>query len=350
MLILSLLLHGVIFFVPLSLTSQTEAEPEPEEELVSLTQLPPVNQPAAAPTPAPIQPTPQPQPRAAAPQVTTPRPQPRASAPPPVQTSPQPQTSPSAVQPASPQPPGRPPADQFLADFPRYPGAQPGSSGLPPQFDQVSQKTSDAMTVVDDWFRQELSASGYTASALEATATRIVYQVSRQGTTQFLTLIPNPTDVGTNILLSPQPLPSDLGAVQVEDPIVGQFYSELPVPDINPNFDNVQRVSEPEFLLANPTSFFSTLGSFQEGSYIEPELMGGIRRAVVVRGIDPQSLFANLSNRLSIGAYEVVSQTSYGGGDLYEVTRDGVTGYLSLVPTRNGGDTVVFIWQERPPF
>jgi hypothetical protein len=206
------------------------------------------------------------------------------------------------------------------------------------------------MTGVDSWYRQQLTAKGYTASPLETTPVRIVYQVTRQGETQFLTLIPNPTDVGTNILLSPNPLPEDLGTVAVEDPIVGQFFSELPIPDINPNFDNVQRVSEPDFLLSNPEAFFSSAGSFEEGSYIEPTLRSEIRRAVVVRGIDPQSMFNDdLANRLIIGAYEVMPVGSYGGGDLYEMTRDGVTGYLSLIPSLNGEDTVIFIWQDSPP-
>jgi hypothetical protein len=259
-----------------------------------------------------------------------------------------------SVQPAQPaqpaEPPPPPPADAFVADFPIYPGAEPGSFGLPPAFDPVSQRTQDAMTGVDSWYRQELAARGYTASPLETTPVRITYQVTRQGETQFLTLIPNPSDVGTNILLSPEPLPADLGAVQVEDPIVGQFFSELPVPDIDPNFAMVQRVSEPDLLLNDPTAFFSDSGRFEEGSYIEPTMRSEIRRAVVVRGIDPQSMFNNdLSNRLMIGAYEVTPVGTYGGGDLYQLTRDGVTGYLSLVPSQNGQDTVIFVWQEAPP-
>lgn len=357
MLLASLLLHGLIFLMPTNSEAELPVEEVPEEEAITLTQLPPVNQPAPQATPKPTAPRPAavpPVPRPAAPAAPRPAapPAPRPAAPPPVQAAPRPQAAapaPAAPTPAAPAPAAPPPAptaDQFLVDFPQYPGATPGALGLPPGFEQFSKKTQDALSAVDSWFQQQLADKGYTASPVETNPNRTVYQITRQGTTQYLTLIPNPTDVGTNILISPQQLPADLGAVQVEDPLVGQFFTELPVEQVDN--DLYQRVSEPDALLSQPNAFFESAGAEDQGFYIEPPLHSGIRRAVVVRGQDAVTYSASLTQRLEIGGYQITPQAEYGGGQLLQLTRDGVTGYVSIVPTLDGTSTAVFIWTDTP--
>ncbi|MBD2464509.1 hypothetical protein H6G89_26235 [Oscillatoria sp. FACHB-1407] len=348
MLLLSLVLHGLLFFVPFG-SSEPEAPAEPEEETVTLTQLPPADQPVAQPSPSPRA-TPAPRPRPSVlPRARVNAPPARRNAPPPVRSNRQ---EPVAAAPTTPVAPTAPPANDFLRDFPRYPGARTGTVGLPPAFASQGQNTSDAIRAVDSWFERELAAKGYTAAAFESEANRVVYEVSRQGTTQYLTLLSNPTDVGTNILITPQPLPADLGSVSVEPPEVAQFFTELPIPDIDADNPNpaFERVSEPGLLLSQPNAFFASLGSDEGGFYIEPELRSEVRRAVVALGqTDPQALFTNeLQNLLEIGAYEIAPQGNYGGGLLYQLQRDGVTGYISLVPATNGRDTVIFVW-EKPP-
>jgi hypothetical protein len=231
-------------------------------------------------------------------------------------------------------------------DFPQYPGATPGALGLSAGFEQFSQQTQDAMAEVDSWFQQQLTEKGYTASPVETNPSRVAYQITRQGTTQYLTLISNPEGVGTNILISPQQLPADLGAVQIEDPLVGLFFTDLPVEQVDN--DTFQRVSEPDLLLNEPSAFFESAGSEDQGFYIEPQLRDGIRRAVVVRGQDAATYLASLSQKLDIGGYQVTPQAEYGGGQLLQLTRDDVTGYLSIVPTQDGTGTVVFIWTNAP--
>jgi hypothetical protein len=348
MLLISLAIHGVLLFTPTSFDSpKPEASPE-AEQTVSLTQLPPDNQPAAQPSP-PTRPTPRPRPSAVAPRVRQAAPPPlRRSAPPPVQ----------AIAPSQVAAPSRPtPANSQLDADLVYPGSTAGSFGLPPAFDSRSRKTNDNVANVANYYESALAEKGYTVSPTEQSSTRTVYQVSKQGLTRYITLIPNPTGAGTTILVSEQPLPADLSDVQIEDGGVQTFFNDLPVPVVDPNGNRWQQVSEVEQLLSDPNAFYSDLGS-SDGFVIEPTLRPGIRRAVVGVGQLPQDVFADISRKLEIAYYTVTTAGSYGGGDLYQVTREetndrgeptNVTGYLSIVPTATGQDTVVFIWEQRPP-
>lgn len=348
MLLISLAIHGILLFTPTSFDSPTP-EPSPEEEqTVSLTQLPPVNQPVAQPTPA-TGPTPRLRPSGVAPRV-------RQTAPPPLRRrAPSPVRAGATSQVAAPSrpAPSNSPLDADLV----YPGSTAGSFGLPPAFDSRSRKTNDNVANVASYYESTLAEKGYTVNPTEQGSTRTVYQVSKQGLTRYITLIPNPTGAGTTILVSEQPLPADLSDVQVEDVGVQSFFNDLPVPVVDPNGNRWQQVSEVEQLLSDPTAFYSDLGS-SDGFVIEPTLRPGIRRAVVGVGQTPQGVFEDIADKLEIAYYTVATVGSYGGGDLYQVKREetndqgeptDVTGYLSIVPTTNGQDTVVFIWEQRPP-
>ncbi len=331
---------------------QPEPTEIPEEEAITLTQLPTLNAappqeaPPQAPPPAPPAEIPPPRPAAATPVPATPAP--RAAAPPPVAATPAP--TPTAQPTVAPAPAPTPATeDPFLVDFPRYPGTESGSFGLPAAYDPFSQRTEDAIAQVSSFFERELQAKEFSAQLLEDEPNRKVYQVSKAGTTQYLTLFPNPEGAGTSIVLSPEPLPTDLAASSVVSPEEASFYADLPVPTVSGNDDNYQRLSEPEFLLSQPSAFYEDLGDTGGGSYIEPQLRSAIQRAVLAaRQPDPQALFAEIQNRLEIAYFEVESAGSYGGGDLYQINRDGITAYLSLVPTQTGTGTAIFVWNRAP--
>lgn len=344
MLLASIGLHALVLLFPFP-QPQAEAPEKPEEETVKLTQVQPQNRPTPKAAPSPTA-------RAVRrPTLTRPiaaLPRPASIAPVPFQSS-----APIAPAPIAPAPVAPAPAttDAFAANFPRYPGAQPGSFGLPPTYDPFSQKTTDALGAVDGWFRQQLQSKGFTVQPMEqvSQAGRSSYAVSKDVQTKYLTLIPNGSGAGTSILVSDQPLPADLSSQRVISPEEQQFYADLSsvLPETDPN-GAWHDIDDPR-VLAQPAAFYEGTVSQEEfltGSIAQ--LRAGIERGFLGVGQTDAAVSADFSNRLQIAEYQVTPKGSYGGGTLYQISRDGVNGFISIVPTADGSAIAVFIWNRSP--
>jgi hypothetical protein len=338
MLLASIGLHALVLMIPTA-SEKPKAE-KPKEEAIKLTQLAP----KTTARPAPKVPKPA-VPKVAVPRVAVPR---AATIP---STRPAPPVAPAAAASAASDKPDAP--DPFDKVF-DYPGAVAGSFGLPPAFDPFSQKTADPLTQVDGWFQQQLKTKGFLLQQSEAASTgRAVYQVSsKEGQVRFLTLIPNPDGAGTSILVSPSALPKDLAAAasSVVSPEEQQFYSDLtavvPIPDVEIS-NGWQEIDNPN-LLTEPASFYAEMLSeqdYQQG--LVAKFLPGVERAVISSGRSPADLYADISVRLEAAAYQVTPKGTYGGGELYQIARDGVTGFVSVVPTTDGSAAVV-IWSDAP--
>ncbi|MBD3881140.1 hypothetical protein IFO70_05175 [Phormidium tenue FACHB-886] len=350
MLLASLGLHALFLLFPLSADQPIKPPEQKPEEKISLTQLPP--QESILKTPA--SPNPQVQPSRVTPRVTprvttvqrtpaVPRPSVAvapAAAPSPPAAQPSPAASPVVENTAS-------AADPFAADFPQYPNDQPGSFGLPAAFDPFSRKTADSMEQVSGWFQSQMQATGFLAQPVTQ-AGRTVYQVSKDGKSKFLSLIPNAQGAGTSIILSDQLLPDDLGSSNVVSPEEQAFYQNLAeiIQDANP--DSAWQDLDNPRILPEPSAFYARVVSEQEylsGSI--SELQPGIERKVVHVGQTPEALFADIATMMQTAEIEVAPQGTYGDGALYQLSRDGVTRFLSLVPTQDG-NTAIFIWTNSP--
>jgi hypothetical protein len=339
MLLASLGLHALILLFPLSSEQPTKPQTKSEEK-INLTQVPPKGAAAPQTRPQPSKPLPPLATRSTLPKVTarsvvrsqTVAPTRSAASPQPAPAQPKPQ--PTAV-------------DPFAAAFPQYPGVQPGSYGLPTDFEPFSQKTTDAVDRVSNWFQSQFKSKGFQAQSVEQSG-RTVYQVSKDGKSKFLTLIPNPQGAGTSIVLSDQLLPDDLGGGSVVSPQEQAFYQNLAeiIQDANPNsawhdLDNPR-------ILPDPNAFYAAVVNEQE--YLAggiSQLQPGVERKVVHVGQSPEALFAQISTMMQTAEIQVTPQGTYGGGALYQLQRDGITRYLSLVPTQDG-NTAIFIWTRAP--
>jgi hypothetical protein len=332
MLFASVALHALILFFPTP-SQKPKAEKPKEEEAIKLTQLAPKSKTVVRPVPKPAVV----RPRVAVKPPTTPR-----------LNVPAPPIAPAA--PAAAKPDAADPFDKVFD----YPGSVAGSFGLPPAFDPFSKKTTDPLDKVDSWFQQQLKTKGFLVQSTEAAATgRAVYQVSsKDGKTKYLTLIPNPEGSGTTILVSDSPLPKDLVAAgqNVVSPEEQSFYADLtnviPIPDVEIS-NGWQEVDNPNVLL-EPASFYSEVLSeadYQNGGVAK--FLQGVERAVIAEGRSPDEAYADISSRFEVAYYEVTSKGTYGGGSLYQISRDGVTGFLSIVPTTDGS-AAIFIWSSPP--
>lgn len=337
MLLISLALHGLLMLMPLP---DKEAPEKKEEKSVKVTQLPTTNSP---PTIKRSQPSPKPAPPKVVKQITRPpvlanrpRTQPIVQAPRSQQV--QPTLSPIApspvaatLTPTTTPPETAPATDTALADFPLFPGAKAGCLEVQSCF-----QTGNALDKVAAYFEKELPARKFTAQVDTDEPARKVYQVSRSDfPAQYLSLIS--TEQGTIYVLADQPRTLDDLKNAVDVP--PEFYTILA---------EVGEELEDESPFKNPNDFYTKLESQdQDGSLIPAEQREEIEGVKLVSGQTPDAVYTNLAPSLQ-SIFEVSESGDYGGGSLYKLKKDSFTGYLNLVPTKDGAGTIVVLWSDPP--
>ncbi len=216
-------------------------------------------------------------------------------------------------------------------DFPIYPGSQPGCFGLPSCL-----QTNDPLQQVADYYSKELPAKKYAIKPTIREATRQVFQVSRKGEGQFLSIIQ--TENGQAIVLSDAPRSLDdlRKAVEVP-PEVAAILSSLAAENAKPD-DFVQ----PDLAYAK-----STEKGYASGAFIpKPEVVNiSLVRSYSFDTMMNEFFRSNLQN----AGFEVIDlPQDFGGGKLYQVNKDSTKLYLSLLPTKSGEDTLIVTWKNQP--
>lgn len=370
MLIASLSLHGLLLVIP----THSEKKPAPaikkEPEKVKITQLPtstsspmPKVSPLAAVKPSPLvapaKPSsvipkpivtrpdpiraqsitppippissisrPKPQPIATpltpaqSPSVAAPVPSPSAGASP---STPAPSTSVAASTPVP-----SPPTQDPFADFPIYPNATAGSSGLLiGDVDKAARTVKADLATVVAYYKTELDTRKFNPKPPTPDETDLkVFPVSKGGVSQYLHL----KNIGENtiIVLAPQPLDlKNLANLEVEPPEAREFQTvlgQLVNVDVLPAIGLVDLQDSAPFQGGNVKSL---LGEFKE--------------------ITPQALGVSLEQGLRGAGFEVSPiSTNFGGGILYQVKKGSYIGYLSLAPTKTSGRTGIITLKKSP--
>lgn len=336
MLLISLALHGLLMLMPVP---DKEAPQRKQEKSVKVTQLPTTT------TPLKVKRS-QPSPKPAPPKVVTlitrqpvlanrPRPQPIVQAPRSrqVQATPSPIAPPVAATPTpSPiSPEAAPTTDTALNEFPIFPGAKAGCLEVQSCF-----QTGNALDKVAAYFEKELPARKFTAPVNTDEPSRKVYEVSRNDfPAQYLSLIS--TEQGTIYVLADQPRTLDDLKNAVDVP--PEFYTILA---------EVGEELEDESPFANPTDFYTKLESQDaDGSLIPAEQREEIEGKKLVPDQTTDAVYTSLLPSLQ-SIFEVSESGDYGGGSLYKLKKDSFTGYLNLVPTKDGTGTIVVLWSDPP--
>ena len=319
MLLLSLGLHGLLLFMPLG--SKPKPTPAAKPESVKITQLAASSKPAAKPSPKLSS-------KVNRRAVLPPR-QPAVTLPPrQAIVAPVPSPVRPAPTPAADEKPAAAVKDP-LADFPRYPNAQPGSLDLfEGVIDQASQYTKDGLEQVAAYFEAQLPVKGYAAEDLNSDKPNLkVYQVTKDSKLQFLHLIFQP-EKGTVIVVAPQQLTLD-------------------------NLEN----SEVEVLSPEKSLFDDTLVEFDSqvglGINTETEIAEFGSEAVdALRGKalskTPDQVSPAFQKSLEAAGFAVSAAGDYQGGPLYQVTQGAFTHYLSFIPAKDGQGTLIVTWKKSP--
>ena len=183
------------------------------------------------------------------------------------------------------------------------------------------------MTEVSTFFERELTAKKYAAELTINEPNRKVFQVSRNGLTQYLSLI-NVEGKGTLYVLSEAPRTLADLAQAIEVP--GAIYSVL---------SNLYAEEAGRANFTQPDAFFTAQG-------LRPEV--GIAQLVTGENyaIFFDTYFRN--NLVNNGFESSNAPQSYGGGLLYTVTKDDLTLYPVMLPTADGTGTLVVVLKSLP--
>ncbi len=377
--LISIGLHGLLLIMPLAGVHQQSAPPIPKEEKVKLTELPTevvtTNPSSATPQPSPsalaqspevksidrssaskspqltispkpiptTKPSPNASPRPKVSKTPTIKPSPRIS-PKPLASrlavvKPSPKASPKATSttPVAPKPPA--PNTPF-SDFPKYPNAASGAFDLK-AIEKVAQQTPDDLKQVSSFFDSELKGRSYQSSVSTNTDNKKVYEVSKGGVTEYLTLIFE-SGKGTIIVKSKKPLPDNLGNTEVASAQENAFDAALGrVP--------FQQNDSADEKLPDPKAFHDKYGQDEKG-FLEKQVKNGIDGSIrFISGQNPGTAYTGIfAGSLQQGNFQVTPKSNYGGGNLYEIRQGGFARYLNLIPAKDGSGTIVVVWNTPP--
>lgn len=204
-------------------------------------------------------------------------------------------------------------------DFPIYPAAQAGCFGLPSCLE-----TSDSLKQIADYYAKELPAKKYELKLAIQEPNRQVFQVSRRGESQFLSVIK--TQKGHVIVLSDAPRSlEDLAQAVEVPPEVAEILSNLDARNAEPaNF-------------AKPDLFFAQ-------SSVKP----GIVNISLVKSYSYDTMMNEFfRSNLQNAGFEVTDlPQTYGDGKLYQISKGTLKLYLNLVPSTDSA--IVVTWKDLP--
>jgi len=342
MLFASVGLHALLLFVPFPGAKQ-ESKP-PQEKTVKVTQLPSASKIAGAkPT---IEPSLAPK-SLVVPKRLISRPQ---SAIPPIPSQIRPvlqaEPAPQKVQPASEaQSSSAADPNNPLNTFPHFPGAQPGCLGVPSCY-----ATGKDLAIVSSYFEKELPIKKYTVQPSPPESDRKVYEISKNGMKQFLSLIFDGTSTLYVLADAPRSLADLQKTVQIPPEFTNNILSQLSQSvngselssDLNPIPD----------IFADPNSFFTSLGGADaQGFEVAAETNPEVESLKLVQGKTPTQLFSSFfSGSLQSNGFESTPiANGYGGGELCQIKKGSSKPfYLNLVPTKDGASTIVVVWRSQP--
>jgi hypothetical protein len=328
MLLISLGLHGLLLITPIS--SQKEQKFS-EQKKVKVTQLSSSQPSAAKPKAKPTSQVRKPVRRAIQP-VVRPRTTFIPAEAPPALKAPQAQSEPMQLKPEP--TPSSPEATQNpFADFPHYPGAEPGCFEL-----QSCYKAGATLSSVTTHFEKTLPAKEFKIHLHLSEPNRKVYQVAKEDIAQYLSVIAT-QDQSVVYVLADQPRSSQDLKQAVEVP--AEFYTLLA---------GVNAESADDSHFANPSLFYAKLGETSPEGFVltpepRPETDGAFK---LIQDQTPAEVYNTYFAPTQQDYFQVSQVGSYGGGGVYKLQKDKFTGYVNLLPSKDGAGTIVVLWNKSP--
>ncbi len=226
-------------------------------------------------------------------------------------------------------------------DFPHYPNAEAGCLGVDSCYD-----TKQSLAQVTQYFEKQLPLKKFAFKPSVTEESRKVYQIDKKGSTQFLNIF----WTGDSAIYALAPTAITLADLQKAVQIPADF-TQTVLGQLPGGGEANETSASPE-QLANPQAFYTDLGGQDAQKFdIAPIPNPEIETLKLVPNQTPDQLFSSyFSASLAKSDYQSKPiGAGYGGGLLYEIKKGSLKPfYLSLVPTKSGGGTVVAVWRSNP--
>jgi hypothetical protein len=258
------------------------------------------------------------------------------------QKFPKPQAAPQNAPSVKPAPVDEPSADPNnpMSDFPHFPGAVAGCMGV-----QSCYETGKPIDIAAQHFQQQLPLKKYAMSPVVSDADRKVFQISKGGAQQFLSILSEGKTAMYVLAEKPLTIADLQQTVQIPSDFSENILAQLPAAADGESTD----ILPDQF--ASPTSFFSQLGgTAADKSEMNSEVNTEIDSMKLVRGqAPPQMLSGFFTPNLTSSGYQLKAVGTYGGGQIYELKKGTFKPfYLNLVPAQGGKGTIVVVWRSKP--
>jgi hypothetical protein len=223
------------------------------------------------------------------------------------------------------------PSSSSWDDFPIYPGARPGCFGL-----ASCLQTADSLSQIGDFYQKELPAKKYDLKPMLKEDGRQVFQISRNGQSQVLSVIQ--TEKGNVIVLSDAPRSLEDLKKAVEIP-----------PEVAAILGNLDAQTAERSNFAQPELFYvkSTEKGPGAGTSVPKKEISNIS---LVPGYAFDTMMDEFfRNNLQVNDFEVTDlPQTFGGGKVYKISKGNIKLYLNLVPAKGNSDTIVVTWKDVP--
>jgi hypothetical protein len=329
-------IHALILFPS---NKPAEKVPDKKEKPVTISQVATGKKAPVAKVPTTkIPPTKPPLPKLNKPASTAPITKPKSEPAKPEQTKPEsakPENKP--LPDLSPMPPGGAKANDPFADFVHHPAAQAGCYDSPACYKVASSTIASVAATFDS----SLKAKGFALVETDKNAERRVIEVTKGGTTNFLTIFQDGGDIV--YVLAPNPVNSldDLRNALTLPSAFVDILTDIPLPPADPSDPGAVNSIPLESDFNEPSKYFVSEDQFL------PIIDGSPK---IFMNLEPEYVYRDHFEPRLKSIFQAVEQDGeYGGGKVYRLKTAKGAFYLNIVPhAKDPANSIVVIFNAKP--
>ena len=213
--------------------------------------------------------------------------------------------------------------------LPEYKKTEPGSFNLfAGELDKQSLQTEDKLDEVVAFFEKELPDAGYDIKKLTNESDAKVYQISKDGQTQYLHLFEQ-SGKGTVIIFADK---------QIERKSQDNLSKEVSEEN---TFDNTLKTINEELALAENANF-------TEPDKFAASVPGFKKVLGTAEGKTPDELAQLVNKKLEAQGFKVLQVNTYSNGTVFQVKKGDFTQFINFVPAAEDKGTIIILWDKAP--
>lgn len=240
-----------------------------------------------------------------------------------VQNSASPRVTSTPSPPPQPRNTAEPISETALKQLLQFPNASIGCGGK-------CAETPASLPEVAAFLEKKLASTKQKVDRVKVDSSRRVYRIDTIKPTKFLSIFLRPDHKITTYALADQEIDlADLSKAEEESiASLGDVLGDIKGFDFSPT--DADSTAQPQIFASRQAEWVEPMNELRE---VRPDEAWN---TILKQGIQANGFDVSMSNK------------SYGGGKIYVLNRQLFTGYLNLVPNKEGNGTVIVLWKVLP--